>query len=74
EAQAVRALAYKTDKTYETYRTYISDPEKAANMMICLIHQTNFLLDRQITALEEKFINEGGYTENLFKKRLNKKY
>lgn len=74
EAQAVRALAYKTDKTYETYRTYLSDPEQAANMMICLIHQTNYLLDRQINSLEEKFVNEGGYTENLFKKRLNKKY
>lgn len=52
---------------YMTYKTYLSDPEKAAN---CLIHQANFLLDRQLQALEKAFITEGGYTENLFKKRL----
>lgn len=72
-ARAVRALAYKTDKTYESYRSYIDNPEDACNAMICLIHQTNYLLDRQITALEEKFISDGGYTENLFKRRLNKR-
>jgi four helix bundle suffix protein len=73
-ARVVRDLAYKTGKTYETYKSYLSDPERAANMMICLIHQTNYLLDRQINALEEKFVNEGGYTENLFKKRINKRF
>lgn len=30
-----------------------------------------YLLDCQIKALEAKFIKEGGYSENLFKKRLN---
>jgi len=29
-----------------------------------------YLLSKQIKAVEEKFIQEGGYTENLFKKRL----
>ena len=72
-AKAVRALAYKSDKTYETYKTYLSYPESAANCIICLIHQTNYLLDRQIAALEEKFIKEGGYSENLFKRRLERK-
>lgn len=37
---------------------------------IDLIKRTNYLLDRQIRSLEEKFVKEGGYTENLFKKRL----
>lgn len=31
---------------------------------------TLFLLDRQIKSAENRFIKEGGYTENLFKKRL----
>lgn len=45
-------------------------PEKAANLMITLINQETFMLDRQIKSLEEKFIQEGGYSEKLFKKRL----
>ncbi len=73
EALAVRALSYRTDKTYSTYKTYLSAPEKAANVIICLIHQANFLLDRQLQALEKAFISEGGYSENLFKKRLERR-
>ncbi len=45
-------------------------PETAANLLITLIHQAQFLLSRQMAALEEKFVKEGGYTENLFKRRL----
>lgn len=73
EAKTVRAIAYWTDKTYMSYGSYIEDPERAANVMICLINQTNFLLDRQISSLEEKFISGGGYTESLFKRRLEKR-
>lgn len=43
---------------------------KAANCLICLIHQANFLLDRQLQALEAAFLKDGGYTENLFKRRI----
>lgn len=46
------------------------DKEEAANLLLTLCHQLSFLLDRQIKAAEKKFIEEGGYTENLFKKRL----
>lgn len=42
----------------------------AVNMMIDLITRTNFLLDQQKRSLEEKFLREGGYTENLYKKRI----
>ncbi|MBU0504626.1 four helix bundle suffix domain-containing protein [bacterium] len=41
----------------------------AANTRIYLIHQTNFLLDRQLRFLEKQFLNEGGFTENLYKVR-----
>lgn len=46
------------------------DPEEAANFLLTLCHQATFLLDRQIKKAEEKFITEGGYSENLFQKRL----
>lgn len=44
--------------------------EEAANLILTLIHQAQFLLHKQISSLENKFINEGGFTENLFKKRM----
>lgn len=52
---------------YDPYRALVEqqDPETAANTVICLIHQANYLLDRQIAALERQFIQEGGYTEQL---------
>lgn len=46
------------------------DPPDAANFLLTLCHQATYLLDRQIKSLEEKFIQEGGFTENLFKKRI----
>ncbi len=46
------------------------DPTWAVNYLLNLINMTTFLLKRQIESLEEKFVQEGGYTENLFKKRL----
>src|SRR5438477_5605212 len=32
----------------------------AANILICLIHQTNYLLDHLIRKLEKSFVEEGG--------------
>lgn len=48
-----------------------NDPTEAANLLITLISLTTFLLSRQIKVLEQKFIAEGGYRENLFRKRMN---
>ncbi len=47
-----------------------ADPAIRANALICLIHQTNFLLDRQIAALEKAFVEDGGYSEQLATARL----
>lgn len=69
----IRALAYKTNRTYKTYETYLENPEDFANCVICLIHQANYLLDRQLQTLEKDFVENGGYTENLFKRRLKKR-
>lgn len=46
------------------------DPLWPLNYMLNLISMTTYLLDRQIAALKKKFIEGGGYTENLFKKRM----
>jgi len=70
QALAIRKLAYKDDKSYSTYSTYFErDAETAANTLICLIHQANYLLDRQIKALEKEFLEEGGFTERMYRKR-----
>ena len=72
-AKEIRNLAYKTNRSYTTYRSYLDDPETAANCAICLINQATFLLDRQIKALEKDFIEKGGYTEKLRQRRLNQR-
>lgn len=51
----------------------IGNPQDNVNFLLTLCHQVTYLLSRQIKAAEEKFVQEGGYSENLFKKRLNNK-
>ncbi|KKR48095.1 MAG: hypothetical protein UT84_C0050G0001, partial [Candidatus Curtissbacteria bacterium GW2011_GWA1_40_16] len=53
---------------------WLSSPEPFANLLITLISLDTYLLDQLLRKLEEKFVNEGGYTENLFQRRLDKKY
>lgn len=50
--------------------TLPENPEEAANFLLTLLHQATYLLSRQIKAAEDKFVQEGGYSENLLKKRL----
>lgn len=72
EALFVRKLGADGEASYETYRTYI-DTRPApvvANIVICLIHQTNYLLDQQIRALEKAFLEEGGLRERMTRARL----
>jgi len=70
-AQEVRALAYRSNRTNETYKTYMREPEAAANALLCLIHQANYLLDKQLAALDKAFLEEGGFTERLYRMRKN---
>ena len=49
------------------------EPAIVANTVICLIHQTNYLLDQQIGALESGFIHEGGYSERLAAARIEER-
>lgn len=50
-----------------------NNPEEAANFLLTLCHLATYLLNKQINKAEEAFVKEGGYTENLFKRRLEVK-
>ena len=67
----VRRLAYAPNRSYKTYASYIENapPDVAANTMLCLVHQTNYLLDQQLRQLERAFLQEGGFTERLYRAR-----
>jgi four helix bundle suffix protein len=67
EALFVRRLSRTKNATYETHGAYIEtkSPEVVANILICLIHQTNYLLDQLIRKLEKDFLAEGGLRERM---------
>jgi four helix bundle suffix protein len=72
EALFVRSLARKENVTYETYQPYIDtrSAEVVANILICLVHQANYLLDQLIRKLENDFVAEGGLRERMTRARL----
>jgi len=72
EARFVRTLGRKTPQTYELYREFVEtrSAEVIANIAICLIHQTNFLLDQQLRRLEQDFLKDGGLRERMTRARL----
>ena len=83
EAMEVRAVGKKLDRPdqpdrsdpvvhWQAYAPWLehADSEVVANTLLCLIHQTNYLLDRQINALERDFVEGGGYSEQLAVARL----
>jgi four helix bundle suffix protein len=72
EAGFVRRLGRKTPQTYELYREFVETrpPEIIANIAICLLHQTNYLLDRQLRTLEKEFVEQGGLRERMTRVRL----
>lgn len=45
--------------------------EAVINYLVDLLIRSGYLLDKQMNALEEKHTKEGGYNENLLKRRLN---
>lgn len=75
EALFVRKLGSHPDVSYESYRSFIEtrSAEVVANILICLIHQTNFLLDQQIRHLEQAFVKEGGLRERMTRARLQER-
>ena len=72
EALYVRNLGRRTPITYATYREYCETRPAGvvANIALCLIHQTNYLLDQLIRRLEQDFLKEGGIRERMTRARL----
>jgi four helix bundle suffix protein len=62
-ALEIRKLAYKSNKSYATYSSYLSNPEPAANCLLCLINQTNYLLDQQLRSLQKDLASKGDFKE-----------
>ena len=81
QARTVRevGMQHRTDRPDQTdgaaYASWVGNPDPAvvANAVICLIHQANYLLDRQIAGLERQFIHEGGYSERLAAARIEER-
>ena len=44
--------------------------ETVANMAIVFLHQEDFLLQKQLDAFEKKFLEQGGFKEQMFAARL----
>ncbi len=72
EALYVRKVGARADLSYETFRTFVETrpAQVVANIALCLIHQTNYLLDRQIARLERDFVENGGIRERMTRARL----
>ncbi|MCQ2352394.1 MAG: four helix bundle suffix domain-containing protein [Victivallaceae bacterium] len=74
EATYVRNLCRRKNPDYEnTYKIFVETrPDTVvANILICLIHQTMFLLRRQLPALEKQFLEKGGVREQMTAARLS---
>jgi four helix bundle suffix protein len=71
EARFVRRIGSNPDATYDAYREFCESRsiEVVANIALCLIHQTNYLLDQQIRRLERDFVKEGGLRERMTRAR-----
>jgi four helix bundle suffix protein len=64
-AVEIRALAYRENRTDRTYETYMTNAESATNCLLCLIHQTNYLLDQQLRSLEKDLREHGDMKERV---------
>jgi four helix bundle suffix protein len=78
EALYVRELGARghgSRGSHATYRPFLNTrpPEVVANIIICLVHQTNYLLDQQLRQLEQAFLKEGGLRERMTRARLEER-
>ncbi len=72
EAKFVRDLGRQTPQSFELYREFVEtrSAEVICNIAICLIHQTNYLLDQQLKTLEQEFLEHGGLREQMTNARI----
>lgn len=77
DPRVIRIRAFKESIETPTNLTNLANstnldfdnPENFANLMICLCYKQGYLLDQLLRSKQDKFVKEGGFRENLFKKR-----
>jgi restriction system protein len=71
KAVFIRNRRHSPECPYAVYKPYVEakGPENAANTLVVVIHQANYLLDRLIKRLEKEFADSGGFTEKLYRVR-----
>lgn len=77
DSRVIRIRAFKESIETPTNLTNLTNwtnldfnnPENFANLMISLCYKQGYLLDQLLRSKQEKFVKEGGFRENLFKKR-----
>ncbi|MGH9458130.1 MAG: four helix bundle suffix domain-containing protein [Thermoanaerobaculia bacterium] len=72
EARYVRLLGRRGAEGEAKCRAFGGNrsADVVANILLCLIHQANYLLDRQIRRLEADFLKKGGVRERMTRARL----
>jgi four helix bundle suffix protein len=74
ELQKMRELGRKqNDSAFYMPLVKTRPPETIANMAICLIKQTDYLLFKQLQSLGEDFLKNGGMRERMTRMRLEKR-
>lgn len=66
----IRKTRITNETNLSNWSNWTNSSEPFANLMITLLSRENYLLDQMLRSLERKFVEEGGYTENLYKKRM----
>jgi four helix bundle suffix protein len=71
EAHYIRKLGSNKDLTFEHLREVFETrpPDVIANICICFIYQTTYLLDQLNKRLQSDFVKTGGIKEQMFKAR-----
>jgi len=74
ELQKMREVGKKhNDSAYFMALVKTRPPETIANMAICLIKQTDYLLFKQLQSLGEDFLKNGGMRERMTRMRLERR-
>ena len=74
ELQKMRELGRKhNDTAYYMPLVITRPPETIANMSICLIKQTDYMLFKQLQSISEDFLNNGGMRERMSRMRLERR-
>ncbi len=73
EALFVRKRGRRENKSHEDYRAFVDTrpAEIVANIALCLTHQANYLLDKQVAQLEKSFLEKGGLREQMIRARID---